>query len=55
VVAAVTDGHGFKFASLIGKLLAEAALGRPSSFDLSRFRADRPTLDGMCGTSPRRV
>jgi sarcosine oxidase len=55
VVAAVTDGHGFKFASLIGKLLAEAALGRPASFDLSRFRADRPALAEMRGSSPRRV
>ena len=55
VFAAVTDGHGFKFASLIGKLLAEMALGKPASFDVSRFRADRPELDEMCGGSPRRV
>jgi sarcosine oxidase len=55
VIAAVTDGHGFKFASLIGKLLAEMALGRPTSFDATRFRADRPELGGMCGSGPRRV
>ncbi len=31
------SGHGFKFAPLIGKLLAELALGSPPSFDLERF------------------
>lgn len=55
VLAAVTDGHGFKFASLIGRLLAEMALGRPASADVSRFRADRPELGGMHARSPRRV
>ena len=33
------SGHGFKFAPLIGKLLAELALDREPSFDLSRFSA----------------
>lgn len=33
------SGHGFKFAPLIGKLLAELALDRDPSFDLSRFSA----------------
>jgi sarcosine oxidase len=54
VIAAVTDGHGFKFASLIGRLLAEMALGRPTSADVSRFRADRPAMGEIAG-SPRRV
>ncbi len=31
------SGHGFKFAPLIGKLLAELVLGLPPSFDLGRF------------------
>ncbi len=31
------SGHGFKFAPLIGKLLAELALDREPSFDISRF------------------
>jgi monomeric sarcosine oxidase len=35
------SGHGFKFAPLIGKLLAELALDREPSFDLSRFSAAR--------------
>ncbi len=31
------SGHGFKFAPLIGKLLAELVLDREPSFDLARF------------------
>ena len=31
------SGHGFKFAPLVGKLLAELALDRKPSFDLTRF------------------
>ena len=33
------SGHGFKFAPLIGKLLAELVLDREPSFDLSQFSA----------------
>ena len=33
------SGHGFKFAPLIGRLLAELALDQPPSLDLSRFSA----------------
>ncbi len=35
------SGHGFKFAPLIGRLLAELALDRTPSYDLSRFSALR--------------
>src|SRR3989442_684226 len=35
------SGHGFKFAPLIGKLLAELALDREPSFDISRFSIRR--------------
>ncbi len=31
------SGHGFKFAPLIGKLLAELVLGKEPSFDITRF------------------
>jgi len=31
------SGHGFKFAPLVGKLLAELVLDREPNFDLSRF------------------
>ena len=44
------SGHGFKFAPLIGKLLAELVLDREPSFDLSRFSARKsqrkPQLTG---------
>ncbi len=33
------SGHGFKFAPLVGKLLAELALDKKPSFDISRFTA----------------
>ncbi len=35
------SGHGFKFAILIGKLLAELATGKPTSFDIARFSPSR--------------
>ncbi|TMI06884.1 N-methyl-L-tryptophan oxidase [Candidatus Bathyarchaeota archaeon] len=35
------SGHGFKFAPLIGKLLAQLVLDREPSFDLSRFSAQK--------------
>lgn len=41
VIASPCSGHGFKFASVVGELLAELALGRSASFDLSLFRARR--------------
>lgn len=35
------SGHGFKFAPIIGQLLAELALEMPPSFELDRFSATR--------------
>ena len=55
IVAAVADGHGFKFASLLGRMLAEIALGGTPSPDLERFRADRPALAPGRDPSPARV
>lgn len=48
------SGHGFKFAPLIGKLLAELALERTPSFDLTRFTTKafgrrKPTLGAHLG------
>lgn len=40
-VASVCSGHGFKFASVMGEILADHASGRPPAFDLSMFRLDR--------------
>src|SRR5712691_1377637 len=50
------SGHGFKFAPLIGKLLAELALDREPSFDISRFsirrsRRKRRITGGQLGKS----
>jgi sarcosine oxidase len=44
VVASPCSGHGFKFAPLIGDVLADLAAGEPPPVPLERFRADRPTL-----------
>jgi sarcosine oxidase len=41
VVASPCSGHGYKFASVMGEVLADLATGRPSPFDLDLFRLDR--------------
>jgi sarcosine oxidase len=41
VVASPCSGHGFKFASAIGPLLADLATGASPAFDLEPFRIDR--------------
>ena len=41
VVASPCSGHGFKFSSAIGELLASLATGERTSFDLTPFRAAR--------------
>lgn len=40
-IGAGFSGHGFKFSTLVGKLLAELALELPTSHALARFRLDR--------------
>jgi sarcosine oxidase len=46
VVVALGAAHGFKFASVIGRILAELSVdgGSPSAPELDRFRIDRPIL-----------
>ena len=44
VIASPCTGHGFKFAPLVGEVLADLAAGEPTSVPLDRFRADRPAL-----------
>jgi sarcosine oxidase len=39
--ASACSGHGFKFAPVIGEILADLVLDRPSPWPLDRFRADR--------------
>ncbi|MBN8999600.1 MAG: N-methyl-L-tryptophan oxidase [Rhizobiales bacterium] len=41
IVASPCSGHGFKFASVIGEILADFATGRDSPFDLSLFGLGR--------------
>jgi sarcosine oxidase len=43
VVASPCSGHGFKFASAIGPLLAGMATGRPAPYPIDAFRVDRFT------------
>ncbi len=41
VVASPCSGHGFKFASAIGDILADLACGARPAFDLDLFKLDR--------------
>jgi sarcosine oxidase len=46
VIVALGAAHGFKFASVLGRIMAELLLDgvTPSAGDLDRFRIDRPIL-----------
>jgi sarcosine oxidase len=44
IAVAIGGGHGFKFASLVGRILAELSIDGHSSRDLAPFRIDRPIL-----------
>jgi len=44
VLVAIGGGHGFKFASLVGKILAELAVAGHTAANLEPFRIDRPIL-----------
>ncbi|HSB56095.1 MAG TPA: hypothetical protein VLD58_17160, partial [Gemmatimonadales bacterium] len=44
VFAAIGAGHAFKFASLIGRVLAELALSGRAEPDLTPFAIERPIL-----------
>ena len=44
ISVALGAGHAFKFASLIGRILAELATTRTSTSDIAAFRYDRPIL-----------
>ena len=41
VLAAGFSGHGFKFASLVGRILSEVGLEGTTNFDISPFRLAR--------------
>lgn len=46
IVLALGAGHGFKFASVLGRILGELAIdgGTPSQSEIEAFRVDRPLL-----------
>jgi sarcosine oxidase len=44
VLVAIGAGHGFKFASIIGRILSELALDGGTPHDLTPFRITRPIL-----------
>lgn len=44
IVASPCSGHGFKFSPATGQLLAELALDKKNSFDLTPFAIRRPAL-----------
>jgi sarcosine oxidase len=50
VVGCGTSGHGFKFAPLLGELLADLALGLKPPIDLSRFSLSRSFLHIVADT-----
>jgi glycine/D-amino acid oxidase-like deaminating enzyme len=41
IVAAGFSGHGFKFAPVVGEIVADLAMGRVPMFDLKAFSAKR--------------
>jgi sarcosine oxidase len=43
-IASPCSGHGFKFASILGELLADRLTGTSGALDLAPFRLDRPAL-----------
>jgi sarcosine oxidase len=44
IIASPCSGHGFKFSSLTGRLLADMALDKDTGFDLAPFSIDRAAL-----------
>jgi sarcosine oxidase len=44
LLATACSGHGFKFASALGELVADRLTGTPPALDLEPFRLDRPAM-----------
>jgi len=44
IIASPCSGHGFKFAPLIGRILADLAEHRTTEYNIERFRLDRAAL-----------
>jgi sarcosine oxidase len=52
LIASPCSGHGFKFASVIGEILADLATRGRASFDLSPFRTRWPLPPATRGSDP---
>jgi sarcosine oxidase len=48
VVASPCSGHGFKFASVIGEILADLSTTMESDYDIRRFSMNRAALSVAC-------
>jgi sarcosine oxidase len=46
IIASPCSGHGFKFAPVVGEVLADLVEEKVPRFDLSPFRLDRPGISG---------
>ena len=44
VIGSPCSGHGFKFAVVVGRILADLAVAGATTYDIARFRLDRPAL-----------
>jgi sarcosine oxidase len=52
VIASACSGHGFKFAVVIGRILADLAARGATAHNIERFRLDRPSLRTHAGEDP---
>lgn len=46
VIASTCSGHGFKFAPVVGQIVADLALTGETDYPIDLFRLDRPALQG---------
>lgn len=53
-VAAGFSGHGFKFCSVVGEIMAQLALDGRTYLDIEMFRLDRPRLAAVRAAEPIR-
>ena len=51
LLASPCSGHGFKFSSVLGELLADRLTDAPSALDLEPFRLDRPRIRTKTATA----
>jgi glycine/D-amino acid oxidase-like deaminating enzyme len=49
IVASPCSGHGFKFAPVIGEIIADLVTRGATAHDISRFAIGRSTSSAACG------